>query len=107
MSRASANRAREADARSIKDGAVIGVPESPGVPKLATGIPGFDHVTMGGLPIGRTTLVVGPPGSAKTVFSSQFLAEGVRAGQAGVFVTFEEPASDLRANLTTLGWDVA
>jgi circadian clock protein KaiC len=62
---------------------------------------------MGGLPRGRTTLLVGPAGSAKTVFAGQFLAEGVRRGQAGVFVTFEEPAADLRANLATLGWDIA
>ncbi len=76
------------------------------VRKLATGIPGFDHVAMGGLPAGRATVVAGQAGSAKTVFGGQFLAEGVRAGQAGVFVTLEEPAADLRANLRTLGFDV-
>ena len=78
-----------------------------GVDKLATGIPGFDHVTMGGLPRRRATVVAGQAGSAKTVFAAQFLAEGVRRGQPAVFVTLEEPAADLRANLTTLGWDVA
>jgi circadian clock protein KaiC len=77
------------------------------VEKLETGIPGFDHVTMGGLPRGRATVVAGQAGSAKTVFAGQFLAEGVRRGQPGVFVTMEEPAADLRANLTTLGWDIA
>jgi circadian clock protein KaiC len=74
--------------------------------KLATGITGFDHVAMGGLPAGRATVVAGQAGSAKTVFAGQFLAEGVRIGQAGVFVTLEEPASDLRTNLGTLGFDV-
>ena len=93
--------------RDTFDDHAIGVIEVPGVPKLATGIPGFDHVTMGGLPQGRTTLLVGPAGSAKTVFAGQFLAAGIARGQAGVFVTFEEPAADLRANLGTLGWDVA
>jgi circadian clock protein KaiC len=76
------------------------------VPKMATGIPGFDHVAMGGLPTGRATVVAGQAGSAKTVFAAQFLAEGVRRGQPGVFVTLEEPADDVRANLRTLGWDV-
>ena len=75
------------------------------VPKLPTGIPGFDHVTMGGLPAGRATVVAGQAGSAKTVFAGQFLAEGIRRGEPGVFVTLEEPAADLRANLRTLGWD--
>ena len=76
------------------------------VPKLATGIPGFDHVAMGGLPLSRATVVAGQAGSAKTVFAGQFLAAGVRAGQSGVFVTLEEPARELRLNLRTLGFDV-
>jgi circadian clock protein KaiC len=80
--------------------------EGAAVPKLATGISGFDHVAMGGLPVRRATVVAGQSGSAKTLFAAQFLAEGVRLGQPGVFVTLEEPAADLRANLRTLGWDV-
>jgi circadian clock protein KaiC len=81
--------------------------EGASVRKVATGIRGFDHVSMGGLPARRATVVAGQAGSAKTVFAAQFLAEGVRRGQPGVFVTLEEPASDLRANLATLGWDTA
>ncbi len=76
------------------------------VRKVPTGILGFDHVAMGGLPAQRATVVAGQAGSAKTLFAAQFLAEGVRAGQPGVFVTLEEPAAALRANLRTLGWDV-
>ncbi|MCA1713374.1 MAG: circadian clock protein KaiC [Actinobacteria bacterium] len=77
------------------------------VPKIETGIPGFDDVSMGGLPLRRATVVAGQAGSGKTVFAAHFLAEGVRRGQPGVFVSLEEPAADLRANMSTLGWDVA
>ena len=78
------------------------------VSKVATGMPGFDHIACGGLPEGRTTLVSGSAGSAKTLFAAQFLAEGItQFGEAGVFVTFEESATDLRNNLYALGWDVA
>lgn len=80
--------------------------EGASIRKLATGIAGFDHVAMGGLPARRATVVAGQAGSAKTVFAAQFLAEGVRRGQPGVFVTLEEPAADLRANLLTLGCDL-
>ena len=80
--------------------------EGASVDKVATGIRGFDHVSMGGLPARRATVVAGQAGSAKTVFAAQFLAEGVRRGQPGVFVTLEEPAQDLRANLLTLGCDL-
>jgi len=99
-------RARAADDAALAGSHVVGVTDAPGVPKLATGIPGFDHVTMGGLPLGRTTLLIGPAGSAKTVVAGQFLAEGVLRGQPGVFVTFEESTDDLRLNLSTLGWDI-
>ncbi len=78
-----------------------------GVKKLETGIPGFDLITYGGLPLGRTTLVSGTAGSAKTVLAAQFLAEGIeKYDQPGVFVTFEESVADIKTNLRTLGWDV-
>src|SRR4051812_10645990 len=77
------------------------------IAKLPTGIPGFDVVANGGLPQGRSTLVAGAPGSAKTVFACQFLAEGIdQYGEAGVFVTFEEPPGDIRLNMLGFGWDI-
>ncbi len=76
------------------------------VEKLATGIPGFDLIAEGGLPKVRTTLVAGTAGSAKTVFAVQFLAEGIKAGEKGVFVTFEESPADIRANMVSLEWNI-
>ena len=77
------------------------------VEKLKTGIPGFERVSLGGIPIGRTTLVSGSAGSAKTVLAMQFLVEGVKqAGEAGVFVTFEESPADISRNMQGFGWDV-
>lgn len=77
------------------------------IEKLATGIPGFDHVSRGGLPLNRTTLITGTAGSAKTVFAAQFLVEGIRKyDQGGVFVTFEEPVEDIRKNMSSFGWPI-
>ena len=76
-------------------------------PKAETGITGFDEVTHGGLPKGRTTLLVGGPGSGKTIFAMQFLAQGGRASkESGIFVAFEETADRIAANVATFGWDV-
>ena len=78
------------------------------ITRLRTGIPGFDVIAEGGLPAGRTTLIAGTAGSAKTVFSCHFLASGIRdAGEAGVFVTFEDRPEDIRRNMLGMGWDIA
>jgi circadian clock protein KaiC len=81
-------------------------PERP-IEKQPTGIAGFDHIADGGLPRGRSTLVAGTAGSAKTVFALQFLLEGIARGENGVFVTFEETPPDLRRNVLGFGWDLA
>jgi len=74
--------------------------------KLETGIPGFDFLAEGGLPKGRATLIAGTAGSAKTVFACQFIAEGIKRGENGVFVTFEEPPKAIRKNMRGFGWDI-
>jgi circadian clock protein KaiC len=77
------------------------------VEKLATEIPGFDLIAGGGLPKGRSTLMAGTAGSAKTVFAAQFLAEGIiKRNEPGVFVTFEEPVHDIRQNMLGFGWTI-
>lgn len=81
--------------------------ESRGIRKIQTGIAGFDLIAMGGLPQGRTTLLAGTAGSAKTVFATQFLAAGVMEyDDAGVFVTFEESADGIRRNMLGFNWDI-
>ncbi|MGE0490508.1 MAG: circadian clock protein KaiC [Vulcanimicrobiota bacterium] len=77
------------------------------IEKLPTGIPGFDNISEGGLPQGRSTLLCGSTGSAKTTFALQFLAEGIQQfQQSGVMVTFEERPEDIRRNVESFGWDI-
>jgi len=75
--------------------------------KQPTGIQGFDEITDGGLPRGRTTLVMGGPGSGKTVFAIQSLVNGARLGkEAGILVAFEESTTQIVANAAPFGWDL-
>ena len=77
------------------------------LPKAPTGIAGFDDITKGGLPRGRPTLVVGGPGSGKTLFAMEFLVNGAsKFNEPGVFVSFEETESELVQNVRPLGFDV-
>jgi circadian clock protein KaiC len=82
-------------------------PNHPAVEKLRTGISSLDIIAKGGLPKKRTTLISGTAGSGKTVFAVHFLAAGIELGEPGVFVTFEESAADVRANMLSFGWDLA
>ncbi|WP_306600110.1 ATPase domain-containing protein [Geothrix sp. 21YS21S-2] len=61
--------------------------------RLAMGVPGLDEMLGGGLPAGYSLLVAGPSGSGKTILATAFLEEGVRLGQPGVMVAFEQTPS--------------
>src|SRR5512146_768238 len=76
------------------------------LPKAPSGIKGLDEITGGGLPQGRPTLVCGGPGCGKTLFSLQFLLNGAKHGEPGVFVAFEETEDDLIKNVRSLGYDL-
>jgi KaiC/GvpD/RAD55 family RecA-like ATPase len=76
--------------------------------RVQTGVEAFDELVMGGLPRGRATVVGGTPGSGKTVFATQFLANGIaQFNESGVFVTFEESPKEIEANMAGFGWDIA
>jgi circadian clock protein KaiC len=76
--------------------------------KARTGITGLDEITGGGLPRGRTTLLVGGPGSGKTILALQFLVHGARdCKEPGIFVAFEETSKRIVANAESFGWRLA
>lgn len=78
------------------------------LPKCPTGIQGLDEITSGGLPRGRPTLICGGAGCGKTLFASEFLVRGAAEfGEPGVFMSFEETDTELKANVKSLGFDLA
>jgi circadian clock protein KaiC len=75
--------------------------------KAPTGIVGLDEITGGGLPRGRTTLLLGGPGSGKTILALQFLVQGARDfKEPGIFVAFEETSTRILANAEGFGWSL-
>lgn len=63
--------------------------------RLSLGVSELDDMLGGGLPVGYSALVVGPSGSGKTILATQFLAEGLRIGEAGVVAAFEKSPNQL------------
>jgi len=61
--------------------------------RLTTGIPGLDDMIEGGLPFPSVMLLAGGTGTGKTTFCLQFLSEGAKKGEKGLFFTaLSEPA---------------
>lgn len=61
--------------------------------RLGTGVPGLDTMLGGGLVKASSTLLLAPSGCGKTVLGLQFLAEGARNGETGLYYGFfEQPA---------------
>jgi circadian clock protein KaiC len=78
------------------------------LPKCPTGIQGLDEITGGGLPRGRPTLVCGGAGCGKTLLAAEFLVRGATEfGDPGVLMAFEETEAELKANVASLGFDLA
>ena len=78
-----------------------------GITKIRTLIEGFDDISHGGLPQGRSTLVSGTSGTGKTMLTIQFLYNGITYfNEPGIFVTFEESPTDIIQNSASFGWDL-
>lgn len=74
--------------------------------RLGTGIEGLDEILGGGLTADRLYLVEGTPGTGKTTLALQFLMEGVRAGESGLYVTLSETLDELTAVAESHGWSL-
>lgn len=76
----------------------------PGTPHASTGIPGLDQLLHGGLPRDRMHLIEGEPGTGKTTLALQFLLEGQRGGERGLYVTLSETTEELIHVAASHGW---
>ncbi len=72
--------------------------------RISTGNRGLDEILRGGLPPKRLYLLEGTPGSGKTTLALQFLREGVRCGEAGLYVTLSETREELESVAASHGW---
>ncbi len=70
----------------------------------STGVPELDRVLGGGFPKGSTILIAGSSGSGKTILSLQWLFEGIRHGENGVYISLTEPLFKSVRDLETMSF---
>ncbi len=73
-------------------------------PKARTGVVGLDDILAGGFAPGHVYLLEGAPGTGKTTVAIQFLMEGARLGETGLYITLSESEKELREGAASHGW---
>jgi len=77
-----------------------------GTGKAQFGIAGLDDILCGGLTRNRLYLLEGAPGTGKTTIAIQFLLEGARLGEKGLYVTLSETEQELLETATSHKWSI-
>jgi len=74
--------------------------------RVSSGVKGLDEILEGGFPKARTILIVGSPGSGKTILAIQFLRAGALKGERSIYVTFDERPEQVKENMSAFSWDL-
>ena len=74
--------------------------------RISTGVPRLDTMLDGGYYRGSGVLISGAPGTAKTTLAAAFVEAGCRRGENGLYVSFDEAASQITRNLKSVGVDL-
>lgn len=64
---------------------------------LASDNPGLDALLCGGIPLGTSTLLLGPAGTGKSTIGTQFAVAAAKRGQRTAFYVFDENIGTLRS----------
>ena len=74
--------------------------------RCVLGVKGLDDALGGGVPLHRMYLIKGNPGVGKTTLALQFLLEGARRDEAGLYITLSETKEELETVAASHGWDL-
>lgn len=73
--------------------------------RASLGDAGLNQLVGGGMPRGDATLLLGPAGIGKTILSLGFVAAGLKEGERGLYVSFQETRAELISKAEAMGWD--
>jgi len=76
------------------------------IERVKTGVDGLDKLIEGGFPKGHCILLSGAPGTGKTIFGVQYIYEGAKNGERGLYITFTEDIDDISLQASVFGLDL-
>src|SRR3989344_1598267 len=74
--------------------------------RVPSGIKNLDALKNGGFLEKSVNLIAGDAGSGKTIFALQFLVEGIKKNEPGLYITFEEKKEKIYEEMKSFGWDL-
>jgi len=76
------------------------------IKRISTGISGLDPLIQGGFKRNSVNLVAGGAGTGKSIFAMQFIIEGLKKNEPGIYITFEEKKEKVYEDMLEFGWDL-
>src|ERR1700733_5536093 len=74
--------------------------------RIKTGISGFDQLIDGGIPLGYNVLLVGLPGTGKSVLGLQYLYKAALEGEKGLYISIDSKQKTIEEQGALFGWDI-
>jgi KaiC/GvpD/RAD55 family RecA-like ATPase len=71
--------------------------------RIGSGVPNFDRLVESGFLAGSFILLYGPPHVGKSMFCRQFLCDGIKEGEDGIYITFDNSSDEIRDGLRRCG----
>lgn len=73
--------------------------------RVTVGVPGLDPMLDGGVWNGSLNLLLGAPGTGKSVFAYHFLDAGLRSGEPCLLLSMQQGPDEILESVRTLGMD--
>ncbi len=74
--------------------------------RIQSGVFGLDELLYGGFVKNTVNALIGTTGCGKTIFSIQYLLEGLEAGERGVYVSIDLTEEEFIRIAESMGWDL-
>ena len=76
-----------------------------GKDRISSGIPGLNRLLDGGYILGRSMLIVGGPGTGKSILTWHFLFDGLMNDENAVLLSLDQPLDLILSDMANFGWD--